>query len=101
MFSCVFSYRLRLPAFVLVDVCNVESIYHHIKSWLPLYERLEALQLLKTRNTERERDALKRKEKWRERCFSGKIEKAVKKNNKDGSSEKKSRYSISSAAVHK
>lgn len=48
-----FPYRLRLPAFVLVDVCDVESVYHHIKSWLPLYKRLEALQLLDRRKADR------------------------------------------------
>lgn len=49
-----FPYRLRLPAFVLVDVCDVESVYHHIESWLPLYKRPEALQLLDRRKADRD-----------------------------------------------
>lgn len=43
----VLSYRLRLPAFVPAGVRDVESIHHHIESWLRLYEGPEGLQLLK------------------------------------------------------
>lgn len=49
-----FPYRLRLPAFVLVDVCNVESVDHHIESRLPLYKGPEALQLLHRRKADRD-----------------------------------------------
>lgn len=50
-----FPYRLRLPAFVLVDVCHVESVDHHVEGRLPLYKRPEALQLLDRRKADRDR----------------------------------------------
>lgn len=46
-----FSYHLRQLAFVLVDICYIQSVYDHIKSWLPLHKRREPLQLL-NRQTE-------------------------------------------------